>query len=70
MEDRRGVLVINFVVIPLVFVGYLLTIAVSIPGEVKVGFCVAALCAGMPFAPVLARWPRRMSAYPSRCWWS
>ena len=50
-----GVLAINFVVIPLVFIGYLLTIASSIPDEVKVGFCVAALCAGMPFAPILAR---------------
>ena len=49
------VLVINFVVIPLLFIGYLLTIASSIPDEIKVGFCVAALCAGMPFAPVLAR---------------
>ena len=29
--------------------------ASSIPGEIKVGFCVAALCAGMPFAPVLAK---------------
>ena len=48
-------LVINFVVIPLLFIGYLLTIASSIPGEIKVGFCVAALCAGMPFAPLLAR---------------
>lgn len=48
-------LLINFVVIPIVFVGYLLTIAASIPGEIKVGFCVAALCAGMPFAPVLAK---------------
>ncbi len=48
-------LVINFVIIPLLFVGYLLTIASSIPGEIKVGFCVAALCAGMPFAPLLAR---------------
>ena len=49
------VLVINFVVIPALFVGYLLTIASSIPAEIKVGFCVAALCAGMPFAPVLAQ---------------
>ncbi len=49
------VLVINFVIIPLVFIGYLLTIASSIPDEIKVGFCVAALCAGMPFAPILAR---------------
>ena len=48
------VLVINFVIIPLVFIGYLLTIASSIPDEIKVGFCVAALCAGMPFAPILA----------------
>lgn len=48
-------LVINFVIIPLLFVGYLVTIASSIPGEVKVGFCVAALSAGMPFAPLLAR---------------
>ncbi|HEY2299942.1 MAG TPA: bile acid:sodium symporter [Jatrophihabitans sp.] len=48
-------LVINFVLIPLLFVGYLLTIASSIPGEIKIGFCVAALSAGMPFAPLLAR---------------
>ena len=48
-------LVINFVIIPLLFIGYLLTIASSIPDEIKVGFCVAALCAGMPFAPLLAR---------------
>jgi BASS family bile acid:Na+ symporter len=37
------------------FIGYLLTVASSIPGEIKVGFCVAALCAGMPFAPILAK---------------
>ena len=49
------VLVINFVIIPLLFIGYLLTIASSIPDEVKVGFCIAALSAGMPFAPLLAR---------------
>ena len=48
-------LVINFVAIPLLFIGYLLTIASSIPAEIKVGFCVAALSAGMPFAPILAR---------------
>jgi Sodium Bile acid symporter family len=48
-------LVINFVIIPLLLIGYLLTIASSIPGEIKVGFCVAALCAGMPFAPIVAR---------------
>jgi BASS family bile acid:Na+ symporter len=48
-------LVINFVIIPLLFIGYLLTIADSIPDEIKVGFCIAALCAGMPFAPILAQ---------------
>src|SRR4249919_3781817 len=48
-------LAINFVVIPLLFIGYLLTIASSIPGEIKIGFCIAALSAGMPFAPLLAR---------------
>ena len=48
-------LVINFLIIPALFVGYLLTVASSIPGEIKVGFCVAALSAGMPFAPILAR---------------
>ncbi len=51
-------LVVNFVVIPLLFVGYLRTIASSIPGEIKVGFCIAALSAGMPFAPLLARLAR------------
>lgn len=48
-------LVFNFVIIPLLFIGYLLTIASSIPGQIKVGFCVAALSAGMPFAPLLAK---------------
>jgi BASS family bile acid:Na+ symporter len=51
-------LVMNFVVIPLIFVGYLTTIASSIPGEIKVGFCIAALCGGMPFAPLLAQLAR------------
>lgn len=48
-------LAINFILIPLLFIGYLLTIASSIPGEIKVGFCVAALSGGMPFAPLLAQ---------------
>jgi len=48
-------LVINFVIIPLLFIGYLLTVASAIPAEIKVGFVVASLCAGMPFAPILAR---------------
>jgi BASS family bile acid:Na+ symporter len=48
-------LVINFVVIPVIFVSYLLTIASSIPDEIKVGFCIAALCGGMPFANLVAQ---------------
>jgi BASS family bile acid:Na+ symporter len=48
-------LVINFILIPLLFIGYLLTVAAAIPGQIKVGFCVAALSGGMPFAPLLAK---------------
>ena len=40
-------LAINFVVIPLVFIGYLLTIASSISRKMR-RLSVAALCAGMP----------------------
>lgn len=47
--------VINFILIPVLFIGYLLTVASSIPGQIKVGFCVAALSAGMPFAPLVAK---------------
>jgi len=43
-----GALVINFVIIPLLFIGSLLTVASSISDEIKLGFCVAALCAGTP----------------------
>lgn len=48
-------LVINFLVIPGLMVAYLVTVASSIPDEIKVGFCIAALSAGMPFAPLLAK---------------
>src|SRR6478752_5882328 len=51
-QSTADVLIDGFGVL---FIVYLLTIASSIPGEIKVGFCVAALCAGMPFAPLLAR---------------
>ena len=49
------ILAINFVIIPAITIGYLLTIASSIPDEVKVGFCIAALSAGMPFATIVAQ---------------
>ena len=60
-------LVTNFVIIPLIFIGYLLTVAESIPAEIKVGFCVAALSAGMPFAPSSPGSPTRVSASPPHC---
>jgi BASS family bile acid:Na+ symporter len=41
-------LVINFVVIPLLFIGYLLTIASSIPGQIKVGFWSPPCAEGCP----------------------
>ena len=48
-------LVVNFILIPVLFIGYLLTVASSIPGQIKVGFCVAALSGGMPFATLIAK---------------
>ena len=48
-------LVINFVIIPALFIGYVLTVASSVLEEIKVGFCIGALSAGMPFAPLLAK---------------
>jgi BASS family bile acid:Na+ symporter len=47
-------LVTNFVIIPLLFIGYLVTIASSIPGEIKVGSvsqpCVQ-VCLSLPSSP-------------------
>ena len=47
-------LVINFVIIPLLFIGYLLTIASSIPGEIKSGSvsqpCLQ-VCLSLPSSP-------------------
>jgi BASS family bile acid:Na+ symporter len=48
-------LVINFVIIPLVFIGYLLTIASTSPFWYHAPFCLAALSVGISFAPLLAR---------------
>ena len=47
-------LVINFVIIPLLFIGYLLTIASSIPGEIKVGSVsqpCRQVCLSLPSSP-------------------
>ena len=49
------VLVINFIILPILAIGFVLLLASSMPGELKLGFCVVALGAGAPFAPVLTR---------------
>lgn len=47
------VLLINFVLLPLLTLG--ITALVNLPADVKIGFCIAALAAGAPFAPLLTR---------------
>jgi BASS family bile acid:Na+ symporter len=49
------VLVINFILIPVLVIGFVTWVAPSIPAQVKVGFCVVALAAGAPFAPIFTR---------------
>ena len=49
------VLVVNYIVIPAVVIGFIVLVGSSLPTEVKVGFCVAALGAASPFAPLLTR---------------
>jgi BASS family bile acid:Na+ symporter len=48
-------LVFNFIVIPLLVIAWVTLVDTSIPAEVKLGFCIAALSAGAPFAPALTR---------------
>ena len=50
------VLLINFIILPALIIGF--AALVSIPGDVKIGFCVVALAAGAPFAPAIARLAR------------
>ena len=47
------VLLVNFVILPALIIGF--TWAVPIPGDVKIGYCVVALAAGAPFAPMITR---------------
>lgn len=49
------VVLINFVLLPALIIGFVLTVGTSIPGDVKAGFCVAGLAAGAPFAPLFTR---------------
>lgn len=47
------VLVINFVVLPALIIGF--AALVDIPADIKIGYCIVALAAGAPFAPLLTR---------------
>ena len=45
------VLLINFVLLPVLIIGY--ARLVHIPADIKIGYCIVALAAGAPFAPML-----------------
>ncbi|MGH1550743.1 hypothetical protein ACRAWB_16770 [Leifsonia poae] len=45
------VLLINFVVLPILVVGF--AALVDIPPDIKIGYCIVAFAAGAPFAPLL-----------------
>jgi BASS family bile acid:Na+ symporter len=45
------VLLINFVILPALIIGY--ARLVHIPPDIKIGYCILALAAGAPFAPML-----------------
>ena len=47
------VLIINFVVLPALIIGF--AAIVDIPPDIKIGYCIVALAAGAPFAPLLTR---------------
>ena len=47
------VLLINFVILPALIIGF--AALVPIPSDIKIGYCIVALVAGMPFAPLLTR---------------
>ena len=50
------VLLINFVVLPALIIGF--AALVPIPSDIKIGYCIVALAAGAPFAPMLTRLAR------------
>jgi bile acid:Na+ symporter, BASS family len=47
------VLLINFVILPALIIGF--AALVHIPADIKIGYCIVALAAGAPFAPMLTR---------------
>jgi BASS family bile acid:Na+ symporter len=49
------VLLVNYVVFTAIIIGFVLLVAAGVPPAVKVGFCIIALGAGSPFAPLVTR---------------
>jgi BASS family bile acid:Na+ symporter len=47
------VLLVNFVILPALIIGF--AALVPIPSDIKIGYCIVALAAGAPFAPMLTR---------------
>ena len=47
------VLLINFVILPALIIGF--AALVPIPSDIKIGYCIVALAAGAPFAPLITR---------------
>ena len=47
------VLLINFVILPGLIIGF--AAIVHIPADIKIGYCIVALAAGAPFAPMLTQ---------------
>lgn len=47
------VLLINFVVLPALIIGF--AAVVPVDADIKIGFCIVALAAGAPFAPAITR---------------
>ena len=47
------VILINFVILPALIIGF--AAAAPIPDDLKIGYCIVALAAGAPFAPMITR---------------
>ncbi len=57
------VLLINFVILPALIIGF--AAVVPIPSDIKIGYCIVALAAGAPFAPLITRLAKGNVAFSS-----
>jgi bile acid:Na+ symporter, BASS family len=57
------VLLINFVILPALIIGF--AALVPIPSDIKIGYCIVALAAGAPFAPLITRLAKGNAAMSS-----